>query len=120
MYATLNVNRAFGQLNSASPLQRVTTTAHAPTPIITAYDPCGTLSVAAADGSPGGTNGSTGGTTGGSDEGTTGGADGSTGGTGGSTGTDADSGGSTGFSSLTENPLVLGGVGLAFLALVVR
>ena len=112
MYATLNVNRAFGQLNSASPLQRVTTTAHAPTPIITAYDPCGTLSVAAADGSPGGTNGSTGGTTGGSD--------GSTGGAGGSTGTDADSDGSTGFSSLTENPLVLGGVGLAFLALVVR
>ena len=112
MYATLNVNRAFGQLNSASPLRHVTTTAHAPTPIITAYDPCGTLSVAAAEGSPGGTNGSTGGTTGG--------ADGSTGGAGGSTNTDADSGGSTGFSSLTQNPLVLGGVGLAFLALVVR
>ena len=116
MYATLNVNRAFGQLNSASPLRHATTTAHAPTQTITAYDPCGTLSVAAADGSPGGTNGSTGG----SDVGTTGGADGSTGGAGGSTNTDADSGGSTGFSSLTQNPLVLGGVGLAFLALVVR
>ena len=119
MYSTLPVNRAFSQLNSASPLRQVTTTAHAPPRTITAYDPCGTLSVTAADGSPGGPNGSPGGTTGGTD-GSTGGADGSTGGTGGSTGTDADGGDSTGFSSLTENPLVLGGVGLAFLALVVR